>query len=149
MVELVDGSIIAQLGVTDMRLPIQYAFSYPDALDGAAAVARSGAGRTAGFRAARHRRGSPASLWRFVRSAGRRAADRAERRQRGRRRGVPGRAAAVYRHSRPDRQAMDAYEAGTVRATSSASPMFGRSTAGRGSSPSAGGTIGSATIEVS
>ncbi len=30
MVELVDGSIIAQLGVTDMRLPIQYAFSYPD-----------------------------------------------------------------------------------------------------------------------
>jgi 1-deoxy-D-xylulose-5-phosphate reductoisomerase len=30
MVELIDGSIIAQLGVTDMRLPIQYAFSYPD-----------------------------------------------------------------------------------------------------------------------
>ena len=30
MVELADGSIIAQLGVTDMRLPIQYALSYPD-----------------------------------------------------------------------------------------------------------------------
>ena len=30
MAELVDGSMIAQLGVTDMRLPIQYAFSYPD-----------------------------------------------------------------------------------------------------------------------
>jgi 1-deoxy-D-xylulose-5-phosphate reductoisomerase len=30
MVELTDGSIVAQLGVTDMRLPIQYAFSYPD-----------------------------------------------------------------------------------------------------------------------
>jgi 1-deoxy-D-xylulose-5-phosphate reductoisomerase len=30
MVELIDGSIVAQLGVTDMRLPIQYAFSYPD-----------------------------------------------------------------------------------------------------------------------
>jgi len=30
MVELVDGSIIAQLSVTDMRLPIQYAFSYPE-----------------------------------------------------------------------------------------------------------------------
>jgi len=30
MVELCDGSLIAQLGVTDMRLPIQYAFSYPD-----------------------------------------------------------------------------------------------------------------------
>jgi 1-deoxy-D-xylulose-5-phosphate reductoisomerase len=30
MVELIDGSMLAQLGVTDMRLPIQYAFSYPD-----------------------------------------------------------------------------------------------------------------------
>ncbi len=30
MAEMVDGSIIAQLGVTDMRLPIQYAFSYPE-----------------------------------------------------------------------------------------------------------------------
>jgi 1-deoxy-D-xylulose-5-phosphate reductoisomerase len=30
MVELVDGSVIAQLGVTDMKLPIQYAFSYPE-----------------------------------------------------------------------------------------------------------------------
>lgn len=30
MVELSDGSVIAQMGVTDMRLPIQYAFSYPD-----------------------------------------------------------------------------------------------------------------------
>jgi 1-deoxy-D-xylulose-5-phosphate reductoisomerase len=35
MVELRDGSVIAQLGVTDMRLPIQYAFSYPDRWDGA------------------------------------------------------------------------------------------------------------------
>jgi 1-deoxy-D-xylulose-5-phosphate reductoisomerase len=30
MVELTDGSIIAQLGLADMRLPIQYAFSYPE-----------------------------------------------------------------------------------------------------------------------
>jgi len=30
MVELVDGSVIAQFGITDMRLPIQYAFSYPE-----------------------------------------------------------------------------------------------------------------------
>ena len=30
LVELMDGSMIAQLGVTDMRLPIQYACSYPD-----------------------------------------------------------------------------------------------------------------------
>ena len=34
LVEFVDGSIIAQLGVTDMRLPIQYAFSYPERWDG-------------------------------------------------------------------------------------------------------------------
>ena len=30
MVELVDGSIIAQLGVTDMRHPIQYALTFPE-----------------------------------------------------------------------------------------------------------------------
>ena len=30
MVEYVDNSIIAQMGVPDMRLPIQYAFTYPD-----------------------------------------------------------------------------------------------------------------------
>jgi 1-deoxy-D-xylulose-5-phosphate reductoisomerase len=30
MVELNDGSVIAQLGLTDMRLPIQYACSYPE-----------------------------------------------------------------------------------------------------------------------
>ena len=53
MVELMDGSIIAQLGITDMRLPIQYAFSYPDRWDapvpfldltrmGAARVSRAG-----------------------------------------------------------------------------------------------------------
>jgi len=29
MVEFVDGSVIAQLGTPDMRLPIQYAFTYP------------------------------------------------------------------------------------------------------------------------
>ena len=33
LVELRDGSLIAQLGITDMRLPIQYAFSYPDRWD--------------------------------------------------------------------------------------------------------------------
>ncbi|MBL7071140.1 MAG: 1-deoxy-D-xylulose-5-phosphate reductoisomerase [Candidatus Omnitrophica bacterium] len=30
MVEFIDGSVIAQLGITDMRLPIQYALSYPE-----------------------------------------------------------------------------------------------------------------------
>lgn len=32
MVEFVDGSVLAQLGITDMRLPIQYALTYPERL---------------------------------------------------------------------------------------------------------------------
>ena len=70
MVELVDGSVIAQLGVTDMRLPIQYAFSYPERwaaplppLD----LTRCG---RAGFRGAGHRAGFPAWGWRSGRSTG-------------------------------------------------------------------------------
>jgi 1-deoxy-D-xylulose-5-phosphate reductoisomerase len=34
MVEFVDGSVIAQLSPPDMRLPIQYALSYPERIDG-------------------------------------------------------------------------------------------------------------------
>ena len=34
MVHFRDNSVIAQLGLPDMRLPIQYAFSYPDKVDG-------------------------------------------------------------------------------------------------------------------
>jgi 1-deoxy-D-xylulose-5-phosphate reductoisomerase len=30
MVEFVDGSVLAQLGISDMRMPIQYAFSHPE-----------------------------------------------------------------------------------------------------------------------
>lgn len=32
LIEFVDGSILAQMGITDMRLPIQYALSYPSRL---------------------------------------------------------------------------------------------------------------------
>ncbi|HEU4388965.1 MAG TPA: 1-deoxy-D-xylulose-5-phosphate reductoisomerase [Blastocatellia bacterium] len=32
MIEMIDGSVISQLGVTDMRLMIQYALTYPDRL---------------------------------------------------------------------------------------------------------------------
>ena len=35
LVEYVDGSVMAQLGLADMRLPIQYALSYPDRWDNA------------------------------------------------------------------------------------------------------------------
>jgi 1-deoxy-D-xylulose-5-phosphate reductoisomerase len=34
LVEFADGSVVAQLGLPDMRLPIQYALTYPDRLDG-------------------------------------------------------------------------------------------------------------------
>jgi 1-deoxy-D-xylulose-5-phosphate reductoisomerase len=34
MVEFVDGSVVAQLSPPDMRLPIQYAFTYPDRVAG-------------------------------------------------------------------------------------------------------------------
>ena len=50
LVELTDGSVIAQLGVTDMRLPIQYAFSYPERWGHAAACARLGDVRPARIR---------------------------------------------------------------------------------------------------
>jgi 1-deoxy-D-xylulose-5-phosphate reductoisomerase len=46
MVELVDGSVIAQFGIADMRLPIQYAFSYPERWAGpTASLDLVGAGR--------------------------------------------------------------------------------------------------------
>ena len=32
MIQFIDGSVLAQLGMPDMRLPIQYAFTYPDRL---------------------------------------------------------------------------------------------------------------------
>jgi 1-deoxy-D-xylulose-5-phosphate reductoisomerase len=35
MVEFVDGTVLAQLGVTDMRLPIQYALTYPEVWEAA------------------------------------------------------------------------------------------------------------------
>lgn len=33
MVEYLDGSVLAQMGVTDMRIPIAFALSYPDRMD--------------------------------------------------------------------------------------------------------------------
>ena len=32
MIQFIDGSVLAQLGMPDMRLPIQYAFTYPERL---------------------------------------------------------------------------------------------------------------------
>jgi 1-deoxy-D-xylulose-5-phosphate reductoisomerase len=41
LVEFIDGSILAQISVTDMRLPILYALAYPDRVDAQAAVTRT------------------------------------------------------------------------------------------------------------
>ena len=38
LVEFIDGSILAQISVTDMRLPILYALAYPDRVDAQAAT---------------------------------------------------------------------------------------------------------------
>jgi 1-deoxy-D-xylulose 5-phosphate reductoisomerase len=38
MVELVDGSFLGHLGIADMRIPIQYALTYPDRCDSPAAT---------------------------------------------------------------------------------------------------------------
>ena len=67
MVELVDGSVIAQLGVTDMRLPIQYACSYPERWDGALpSLDLTRAGQLEFF-TPRLTSGSPVSGWRIGR----------------------------------------------------------------------------------
>ena len=47
MVEFVDGTVLAQLGVTDMRLPIQYALSLSRALGGGHPRASTSRGRCA------------------------------------------------------------------------------------------------------
>ena len=47
LVEFVDGSVKAQLSLPDMRLPIQFALSYPDRLPGPTPTPRSGPARHA------------------------------------------------------------------------------------------------------
>ncbi len=69
MVELNDGSVIAQLGVTDMRLPIQYACSYPERWEAplpSLDLARAG---RLDFSERRSTSGFPASGWRTGRCA--------------------------------------------------------------------------------
>ena len=52
MVEFVDGSLLAQLSVTDMRLPILYALTYPERIRIGPALPGQGAA-AAGLRSAR------------------------------------------------------------------------------------------------
>jgi 1-deoxy-D-xylulose-5-phosphate reductoisomerase len=49
MVEFVDGSVLAQLSPPDMRLPIQYALTFPDRVAGASALLDWGRGMSLRF----------------------------------------------------------------------------------------------------
>ena len=90
MVEFVDGSILAQLGSTDMALPIQYALTYPDRVAGPCApldLATLGRLEFDPPDGTLSRAGSGPSC----RNRGRDAPSRPQRGQRGRRRCVSGR----------------------------------------------------------
>ena len=103
LVELADGSVIAQLGVTDMRLPIQYACSYPDRWDALLpSLDLTRAGRLEFFTP--DSRALPLPRAGVSRAAGGRdAAGGPECRQRDRRRGISRREARLYVHSWRDR----------------------------------------------
>ena len=147
MVELVDGSVIAQLGVTDMRLPIQYAFSYPERWDAPLPpldLAR--AGRLEFEHPDTDRFPVPRAGLPRARS-GPGAVDRAERGQRSRGRGVSRPNGSAFTGI-PDviRQAMDAFERERRRRTSPAWTTSGRSTGWARTSPRA--ATGCGTIDV-
>ena len=100
-VQFVDGSLKAQLGTPDMRLPIQYALTYPDRRPSPSRRRRSRRGRPA--RLPRARRGAASRRCAIAREAGpdRPARDdRADRRRRGRGRAVPRRARSTSPASR-------------------------------------------------
>ena len=89
MVELVDGTVLAQLGVTDMRMPIQYALTYPERWPAAIPGVDFGRGHAPRLRAARPRQ-VPLPLARLPRARGRgHGAGGAQRGERGSRGGVP------------------------------------------------------------
>ncbi len=62
MVEFVDGSLLAQLSVTDMQLPILYALTYPDRIRIGSALPGAGAAAT-GFQSSRTWTNFPAYVW--------------------------------------------------------------------------------------
>ena len=103
LVELTDGSIIAQLGVTDMRLPIQYAFSWPERWDGALPTLSLLDCRRLEFEAPDHARFPCLRLAYRALEAGD-ASRGAERGQRGRRGVFPRRRGAVPGHRRIHRR---------------------------------------------
>ena len=68
LVEYTDGSVIAQISATDMRMPIQYALTYPDREDAPVPRLDWSEARTWSF-SRRTSRSSPLFVWRTRRSA--------------------------------------------------------------------------------
>jgi 1-deoxy-D-xylulose-5-phosphate reductoisomerase len=95
-VTFADGSMKAQLGTPDMRLPIQYALTYPERLASPVAPADLVATGRLEFRAPDEARFPALPIAREAGRRGPRAAP--DRRRRGRRCPVPGRDARIPRH---------------------------------------------------
>ena len=64
MVYYHDGSVLAQLGSPDMRIPIAHTLAWPERMATTVAAARSGAAGPAGFRRARPGPLPGAAAWR-------------------------------------------------------------------------------------
>ena len=104
MVEYVDGSILAQLGPTDMRMPIQYALTYPER-EASNGVQLDWSGlRRLGLRKTIDAQVSLSAARARSFGARRRAALRVERRGRSRRRGFSGAPLAVCGNRRGYRE---------------------------------------------
>ncbi len=131
LIHLNDGASLAHLGYPDMRVPISYALHHPDRADVPVEpldLAELGAADLRGARRGHLRLPAPGARGR---RGGRHRAVRAERRQRGRRAGVPRRAAAVHRHRRAViERTLEAMPAAPGAATS---PTSSRSTPRRAS----------------
>ena len=97
-VRFVDGSLKAQLGTPDMRLPIQYALTYPDRRPSPAAPPDLIAAGRLDFRAPDEARFPALRIAREAGRAGPARLRRAHRRRRGRGRAVPRRDARLHRH---------------------------------------------------
>ena len=81
LVEFVDGSVLAQLGAPDMRIPIAYALAWPERMATPAQRLDLARDRPARLRSARPRALSGAAACARGARGGRRGADRAQRRQ--------------------------------------------------------------------
>ena len=134
-VEFVDGSVLAQLSPPDMRLPIQYALTYPDRVPGPARRLDWAALSALRFEPPDRDTFRALDLGFEVAAAGRHVRGRAQRRERGGRRPVPGRRPGVpgHRPLLPGRAGRP-----RLRAPSRRSTACWRSTAGPGRRSPAG-----------